>query len=295
MKITMLGGHSSGKTSYLGGLWATVKYAPPGAPVTLRGDLPASSAYLDLAEHALLGCESVDRTRRDTGERVLLDLSIDGEPFIFQHLDVAGETVEAMLAQRVVSAALMAELAGSDALMIFVHPDRVKGPSTIAEAMRLAAAAGVPLDPPAIPDEPDTSPADVDPLVVWASAPTAVHLVDLVQIAMESRSSSERARIAVIVSAWDILEGGPDWGTTVRPREWLQRALPLFVQFMDASSRALDWRAFGVSAQGCDFLDTAAVDALLDLPYERRPVVVTEEDWTHDIAEPLRWLARVPE
>lgn len=294
MKITMLGGHSSGKTSYLGGLWATVKYAAPGAPVTLRGDLPASTTYLDLAEHALLGCESVDRTRRDTGERVLLDLSIDGEPFVFQTLDVAGETLEAMLEQRIASAALMEELAESDALMLFVHPDQVRGPSTIAEAMRLAAAAGEPVVSSRDTELLEPPPTDVDPLRVWVSAPTAVHLVDLIQIAVAARTSSTRARIAVIVSAWDTVDG-PLWGMVARPREWLSSALPMFVQYMDANSDEFAWRAFGVSAQGCDFMDSAAVDALLALPYDRRPVVVTENDWTHDIAEPLRWLARAPE
>lgn len=287
----MLGGHSSGKTSYLGGLWATLKYAPTGAAVQLRGALPSDTAYLDMAEHALLGCESVERTRRDTGERIQLDLLIDGEASTFQHVDVAGETVEAMLEQRVASPALMDELAHADALMLFLHPDQVRTPSSIAEAMRLAAAAGggsaSELSSGAIAPEQ----ADIDPLKVWAAAPTAVHLVDLVQTAIGLRSATARVRIAVVVSAWDTIDSGPSWGDAVRPRDWLHNALPFLVQYMDANVADFAWRPFGVSAQGCDFGDLAAVDALLELPYERRPVVVTEDTWTHDLAAPLRWLA----
>ncbi|RYB89056.1 hypothetical protein EUA06_18315 [Nocardioides glacieisoli] len=292
MRITMLGGHASGKTSYLGALWATVRGAAPDAPVTLsEGRLPDSSTYLDECEHALLAGESVERTKLDHGERIDLDLTIDGSPVLVTHLDVAGETYEAALEQRSVAPTLLTELAQTEAVMLFVHPRRLRLPHSITDARRLIAVAGEPLEQHSQ-AEPESEPNDIDPVDVWKHAPTAVHLVEMLQLVVEQRTSGRRLNVALIVSAWDTIDQGPEWGTDCQPGPWVQANLPLLHQFLTTNDGHIRWKVFGVSAQGCNFDDKDAVDAIVEQPYDQRTIVALDGGWTRDIAEPLRWFVR---
>lgn len=294
LKVTMLGGHGSGKTTFLAALWSSVKSAADTAPARLRGHLPPNTAYLDEAEHALMGGENVPRTKRDTGERVLLELSIDGSPLDVRHLDVAGETFEALLEHRTAPTKLLAELASSDSLMLFINPEQVRSPYLISQALRLTAAAGHDLH---AHDEDAENAADLasddpDPQEVWKAAPSAVHLVDLLQIVLSNSDAILKPQLAVVVSAWDTICDSK-WGQGEAPYEWICRVLPLLHQYLENNGDLFNWRAFGVSAQGCDFADQGAVDELVTLPCAERTVVVSDGAWTRDIAEPLRWLARL--
>lgn len=289
MRITLLGGHASGKTSYLGALWATVRSAAPGAAVTLdEGRLPSNSTYLDECEYALLAGDPVERTKLDHAERIDLELLIDGASVKVTHLDVAGETYEAALEQRLAAPSLISELSQTESVMLFVHPGRIRLPSSILEANRYISAVGGDVSA-ALGADLGSEASEVDPANVWNRAPTAVHLVELLQMVMSHRNASGRLKVALIVSAWDTLDKGPNWGSSVRPDLWVSQNLSLLDQFMRANSGTIQWQAFGVSAQGCDFEDRDAVDLIVEEPYEQRTIVATGGCWTHDIAEPIRW------
>ena len=287
MKITMLGGHASGKTSYLGALWATVSHADPNAPATLRtNQLPPNSTYLDECEYSMLAGEPVERTRRDHGESVSLDLLIDGAAAQVTHLDVAGETYETALEERQAAPSLLEELATTDAVMLFVHPNRLRLPSAISEASKLAELSGQRLE---VQSEGAQTPSEIDPAEVWKHAPTAVHLVELLQLVLETRTSPAKLAVSVVVSAWDLVDSGPDWGTANSPGDWMQKHLPMLHQFLSSNRAILLWNYFGVSAQGCSFDDVKAFDVLMDRPCAERTVVTDGDSWTNDISEPLRW------
>ena len=71
--------------------------------------------------------------------------------------------------------------------------------------------------------------------------PTQVHIVDVLQLICEERSSRP-TRAAILVSAWDLVDG--------KPNDWLTRECPLVAQYAAANARWLDLTVWGVSAQG---------------------------------------------
>lgn len=283
LTVCMLGRTSSGKTTYLSALWALLKDAEPGASFTLRGALPAATAYLDLGAHSLLAAEPVPRTARDTAEDVSLELLLDGEPLELDQLDVSGETVEAGLVDRGLPRALMERLGEAHGLLLFTHPGDVVRPFTIPEGERLVRAAG---EVGVMGREPEPL-APMDDQQVRRAAPTAVQLVDLLQIA--SSAAARQLPVALIVSAWDLVPMGSQ---PIEPRAWLSRAMPLLGQFLDNHREDLPSRVFGVSAQGGDYADGDVALALSQQSISKRARVVTDEGVSNDLAEPLRWFLR---
>lgn len=289
-KVILIGGPESGKTSYLGALWSSVRDAELSAPVHLRGSLPAKTQYLDAAEHALLACERVERTRGGTAERVALELSVDGHNLNLEYLDLAGESVEAALELRMVGHEFADHLEDTNCLFLFIHPNPALQ-QTISEANNRLRAIDPGLAPVADAEATDAAEAKadsaaVDPLAMWKSAPTSVHLVDLLQVAEGLRRYAP-CHIAVIISAWDIVAGSPDASLT--PRRWLERQMPLLHQYLSTNELVSPWTVFGISAQGGDFGNSNDVERLLDLNYPERTIVESDAGRGSDIAEPLRW------
>lgn len=287
LSVVLIGGPGCGKTSYLGALWSTVRDAALDAPVHLRGTLPQRTQYLDAAEHALLACEPVERTKGGTAERVTLDLSVDRHDIDLEYLDLAGESVEAGLKLRMVGEEFAAHLQGASCLVLFVHPNPTIQ-QTITDANR-----GLRAIDPVLASQSDTEGADadaglgeLDPLVVWLATPTSVQLVDLLQVAEGLRGDTP-CHIAVVVSAWDTVANSPDG--TLTPSQWLEGRLPLLHQFLSANEAQNRWNVYGISAQGGDFQNDEDVERLLDLTCPERTIVESDAGRSTDISEPLRW------
>ena len=285
LSLSMLGLVGSGKTTYLVALWAIVKNADEDSPLALRGPLPDATAYLDQGAHRLLAGEAVRRTSYDTGEDVRLNLTLDSRPLVLNQLDVSGETIREAIAARALPRIVHERVAHSDGVLLFVHPDKVVQPFTIPETHVLAQAAGQPPedehedeDEPLVPPDDDT---------VRRSAPTAVQLVDLLQVA--ARAADRRLPIAVVVSAWDEVESDDPHA---RPRAWLSAAMPLLAQFLGNNADALPSEVFGVSAQGGDYEEAGVSEALAQRAVPERVRTVGPEGSGNDLALPLRWLLR---
>lgn len=285
LSVCMLGRPSTGKTTYLVALWAVAKHAGADGAVALRGPLPPATSYLDRGAHHLLGAEPVRRTNRDTGEDLTLDLLLDGKPFRLDQLDVAGETIGAALVSRIIPKVLHERVAAVDGLLLFVHPDDVIRPFTIPEAARLSELAGD--EPAPVCPEPLTP---MDDEQVREAAPTAVQLVDLLQIA--SSIAGRTLPVAVIVSAWDSVEKTHAGREIPGPREWLREAMPFLSQFLENHDHDLPSEVFGVSAQGGDYDEPGTADVLCQQEIADRVRVAGPGGMTRDLADPLRWLLR---
>src|SRR5678815_1113600 len=72
-------------------------------------------------------------------------------------------------------------------------------------------------------------------------------MVDAIQ-ELSQTSRREALPIAVVVSAWDEVEG-------LTPIEWLHARVPLLAQFLEANSERFPSAIFGVSVQGAEFFD----------------------------------------
>ena len=78
---------------------------------------------------------------------------------------------------------------------------------------------------------------------------TQVQLVDILQLLLGVKDDVSGMRLAVIISAWDLIMA------PLSPANWLESRLPLLSQFLRANSDWLPSEVFGVSSQGGD-LDT---------------------------------------
>jgi hypothetical protein len=292
--VCMLGRHSSGKTTYLGALWSILRN--PGSiaadrRVALRGPLPQRTAYLDAAAHALEGGESVLRTQRDTGEDVVLELIVDDAPVLLSQFDVAGESMEHMLVSRTAPGQLMNRIESCNALMLFVNPSDIALLATIRQANTLERAMGG--EPPerarnVIPPV-DTSVSDEQ---IWKHSPTAVQLIELLQVSALARSESvPRIPISVVISAWETVDPDVVRGKcSVSPVAWVDSKLPLLGQYLRANTSNFRSQILGVSAQGGDYSDEAVVEELTRRQMSERVRVSDGTIVSRDLGAPLTWL-----
>lgn len=292
LNVCTLGRHGSGKTTYLGALWSVLRKEPRDDDVeaVLDGPLPERTAYLDAAAHALEGGERVDRTNRGTGEDIVLQLQIGNRRVQLNQLDVAGETIEQALKSRAAPATLVERLRSADAVMLFINPSDITLVHTISEARALERAAGG--DPPPHPtkqEPPDD--ATVTDEQIWENTPTAVQLVDLLQVATQPGRIGQGVPIAVMISGWENIDPSIVGQTaSVIPLEWMWSRLPLLAQFLVANAAAEPFAVFGVSAQGGDYEDPAVVQRLAILPVADRVRVSDGTSVTRNLARPLQWL-----
>jgi hypothetical protein len=97
-----------------------------------------------------------------------------------------------------------------------------------------------------------------------------------------------------MLSAWD-----KGTGEGLSPIEFLRQKLPLLHQYLENAGDNWNWRVYGVSAQGGEYEEVkedapAIAEARslreLDVPSERIKLV-DETSSSHDLTEPLKWLA----
>ncbi|MFC8850714.1 MULTISPECIES: hypothetical protein [unclassified Micromonospora] len=309
----MLGQQASGKTTFVAALWAWIcddeLLDDEADRISLRinGTLPAATQYLDEARFHLLRGRPVPRTATDTAEDVRLDLLVGGKAATLHVLDLSGESLERLFSERSCPKALADHLTSADCLMLFVHPNEIRLPATIADATRMAGSfSDQSAVNPVVYGAESSSAVDSRTHVAYGpttdaegdvaeSAPTAVQLVDLTQIAaqMAGASAWKPLHVCVVVSAWDVVDPAAvdRLEPEVDPRKWLFRFLPLLAQFLEANRQSLPSRVFGVSAQGGDYEVDDTADRLACLTVAKRAVVVDEGPTAmRDIAAPLHWL-----
>lgn len=128
-----------------------------------------------------------------------------------------------------------------------------------------------------------------------SKAPTAVQLVELLQFILDARSRRPPLRVSVIVSAWDTQEN-MDKAVACTPTEWLSKRLSLLDQFLRANSQEIEFKVFGISAQGGDYDQPQDMERMENQSRPAQRVRVYEEadsQPSHDITQPIRWLMGV--
>ena len=125
-----------------------------------------------------------------------------------------------------------------------------------------------------------------DELVPWDpdKTPTQVQLVDLLQFHILRVNVRSPFRIAVIVSAWDLV-----CGENMSPEEWFAARLPLLDQYLKANHEMCAVRIYGVSAQGGD-VEKDAESLQDEYNPSKRIIVVGKGCNANDLTAPIRWL-----
>lgn len=131
-------------------------------------------------------------------------------------------------------------------------------------------------------------PADFTP----ADTPRQVQVVDILDSFADSSVDLRPTRVAVVVSAWDLVADG----TT--PEEWLSQRMPLLDQYLKSHADEFETRIYGVSAQGGRLPkrekpneESDRARLLEEKVASRRIRVVGYGAGAHDLTHPIAWLS----
>ena len=316
----VIGFQGSGKTTYAAALWYLVDArAKQVATVLSKGAHRGEYAYLERIADAWERGYQVKRTGVGTWETVRINLkaeTVEGD-IELTFIDMSGETFEQIFVSREYDASLEAMVSGCEGLLLFVSADRqvddaslVDFGITFPEEMPddseqvdeddAANASGAAVEPgdegPRPQGEASATPAGKPSEFTPAHTPRQVQIVDLLEAFSDAPLELRPKRIAVVVSAWDLV--GPD----VTPDGWLADKMPLLDQYLCSRSDEFENRIYGVSAQGGRLPQQGQPDegsdrqALLAMrvPSSRIRVVGHGAD-DHDLTHPIAWLSGLEE
>ena len=276
----LVGLPASGKTTFIAALWHVIASQDVEGALGLEV-LDAPVDYLNALRGRWLHFEETSRTSVSAEEIATIKIRArDGNPTTEIVIpDLAGESIQRGLAERRWTASFAELVRGSTGVLLFVHPEHLSESWQIAEVLEIAGEEEQSCPGPDTSEElaaSDWSPDAIE---------TQVMLVDLLQL-LCGHIERERFRLAVIVSAWDLVD------SQELPIEWLARELPLLDQFLINAHSRLDFRVYGVSAQGGQLPED--VDRLTAYTKASdRIQVVLDGLPSHDITAPIRWALNV--
>lgn len=280
--LLFMGLPGSGKTTFLAALWHVLDDRSSEARLKLKG-LSVDRTYLHQITTDWQACSQVQRTKLEHEQLVVLSLASGTTDFELTVPDLSGEAFEQQLRDRKIAVGHHKNSQRATGFVLFVHP-RVKEGTRLTYSRQLSAVLdGAPTQPAAAGGR--ASPGAIEP---WSieKLPTQVALVELLQFALES--AGRKVRVAVVISAWDLVEKASFTGT---PHEYLAREMPLLRQFLESNDDRLERTVFGVSAQGGDITVDEQKRALLDLDDAlKRIKVLHGTESGQDITKPIAWL-----
>jgi hypothetical protein len=275
----MLGLPGSGKTTYLAALWHLIDAGE--TETCFRLDkLVGDHSYLNRIVEAWRRCEEVPRTSMGAEEQSLsvhVHSAFDNSRLVLSFPDLSGETFEHQFARRVCTDAFVKSFEGNGGVVLFVNADRRSDGITIVDIQ--TALSG---------EEPTAEEGTAPAATPWrhSCVPEQVQLVDLLQFLQRPPFEQRRRRIAILISAWDVVIPN-----TLQPAEWLSREMPLLDQFLRNNPESFDARIYGVSAQGGSVKGDSRMQLLRMSRASLRIRCVGPDVSEHDLTSPLMWLS----
>jgi hypothetical protein len=280
----IIGLPEAGKTTFLAALWhvVTSKEVPGSLRlIKLEGD----RKHLNKIRKAWLEFRKVDRTVPNSEQIVAMKLAPPdgGEVAELVFPDMSGESFRQQWVDRKWTKEYDELVREANGILLFVHSMKVTGPDRIDPVLNEAVSA---LGDEADMEDEATAVDDETQLPEWdpKKSPTQVQLVELIQFIELQPHLENIGRVAVIVSAWDLV-----MARYKSPAEWLSNRLPLLDQYLKANHERFPSRVYGVSAQGGP-LDG---DLTRLQQYQRqsdRIIVMGEGCGPHDITAPVKWV-----
>lgn len=280
INVSIVGLPSSGKTTFLAALWHMVR--EPGSATALSYDGLSHGNYehLNALAKRWRAGKIQQRTQIGGARDVTMRLKdTAGQKVEVSFPDLPGEDFARMWERRELDKGLLSTIAAS-AIVLLVNGDTIKIPAWVVERMELAKKTGL-------------LPVNVEP-TEWGAdlAPTQVKIVDLLQMLMSGDLDIGSRRLALLISAWDKVEGDE-----LTPAEILESKLPLLHQYLHSGRDPWIWHVWGLSAQGGVYEDPEKeesfeeTDKLRDLerPSDRIKIV-DGNAIISDITKPLEWL-----
>tara|TARA_R110002073_G_scaffold61637_6_gene155016 strand:- start:2662 stop:3531 length:870 start_codon:yes stop_codon:yes gene_type:complete len=273
---------ASGKTTFLAALWYAVRSGD--VNVALEATvLTKDRDYLNSISDMWAQGEKQNRT--PVGEILEVTMHLKSRLTEAQSTlsipDISGEMLLGHWSERTWSKQFHDIAIQSTSAILFLHPNGLYCPVSIADVNGTTASLGNDDDGDST-QESDPKHEPFDPLLVAQQ----VVLIDHLQCLLGAPVKHERIKLSLVVSAWDEV---PD--QSQHPLHFAADSSPMLHQFLVANSDRIELRAFGVSAQGGNLDDeTQRTELLLlDSPVERIKVFDGEVT-TNDIAVPILWL-----
>lgn len=279
-RLLMLGLKSSGKTSFLAALWHLVESGE--LPVSLTAPhLQPDREYLNHIRESWLSFREVGRTPLRVHEMLSLVLrdAKSGKAIDVSIPDISGEALRLQWVTRRATEQYADRAHAATGVFLFIHP------ASFARSARIAVREGIS----SAPDEGGAVRVKTEPnqdATPWSPdvTPTQVQLVELLQFVAHLHAPQAPLRLAVVVSAWDLIR------ERLSPADWVESRLPLLSQFLISNSESVPYKIFGVSALGGDLEDDLASLQEEAVPSNRIRVVSDDREMHHDLTEPLRFL-----
>jgi hypothetical protein len=294
----IMGLPSAGKTTFLAALWHTAESGDvEGALVLDR--LTGDTSYISEIRDNWCDVRPLERTKAADEQIVSMDLRDPNTDVATTVVfpDLSGESFQNQWGDRRVEPTHAGILSDANGIILMIHPGSIRGEALIGDAQLMLNK----LELEAEADEGDGSgqigrdamasgTANGTPRA-WKPtlSPTQVVLVDLLQF-VEALTTVRPIRLAVVISAWDVLTAT---GPQEEPEAWLESQLPLLHQFLRTNGSTFEYRCYGLSAQGGPLEDA---DELRKITRPSARIILAEagHDNSNDITRPVKWLMESP-
>ena len=287
-RLLLVGLRGSGKTSYLAALWHLVEAGE--IPTSLVGSqLQPDREHLNRIRDKWLSFQEVGRTSLRSPELVSLMLRDAGTSADINITvpDLSGELFRLQWANRRATRSYAESAAESCGVLLLIHPAAVQRSTRISLLPTVEPSRSTDAEPllGGRSDETAMGMKAIEP-TEWSSdlVPTQVKLVELLQFVTHLHSATEPFRVALVVSAWDLVRD------PILPISWVESHLPLLSQFLVANADAVPFRTYGVSALGGDLAKDLERLQREAVPSHRIKVVENSLEPHGDLTAPIRFL-----
>lgn len=268
----------SGKTTFLAALWHMIEAGEVETKFVLD-HLEGDQRYLNQIATAWRECKPVTRTSMgaETNVKIHARLVKHDQKVVLNFPDLSGESFERQFVLRQARNDYVDGFSKEGGILLFISANKPTDGLTIADLG------------PELLDAPDGGVAQgtADASVEWKHemVPQQAQLVDLLQILQSAPFFTRRRKLAVLVSAWDVVSD-----EDLLPDEWLSREVPLLHQFLTHNPDAFDFQVWGVSAQGGDITGDKRQRLLSLMPSERVRCLGAGISGS-DLTVPISWLS----
>jgi len=286
--VVICGLPASGKTTYLAALWhVVIERTNPDAVLKFDTLKDGDHAHLQAIARRWRQAKVQIHTETSSGKIVSMKLKdAAGRKVRMTFPDLSGESYQQIWEARECAPELAKLLQEGNGILLFIHADKIKAPMGVAEISRHAAGLA------------NNGTPEESSFEEWhpKDAPTAVQLVEILQMLRSDALRAPARKLAVVFSAWDKVEE-----EEVSPEELMTRDLPLLDQYLRYGLGDWEVRIYGLSAQGGEYEEEGAakdvdrdakvaeIRAVSDAANRIR--LLTPELST-DLTEPIAWLTQ---
>lgn len=284
--LLVVGMPNSGKSTFIAALRHLL--VANEVPIDLcLAELSESEGHLNRLENTWLDCEVIERTKPATEGWVELKVQ-DKNTLALLTLripDLRGEAFEQPACIGQCETDLFDALSEANGILLFTNADREDDSLLIDDLADIFGS-----------DDLGDADGEVEPFAAEETErsfnpeemPEEVKLVEFLQIANRRPLASRRRKIAIIVSAWDVVTAN-ERNEGVTAAQWIETRRPMLAQFIAVNPDLWESRVYGVSAQGGKLPRDKTALKKVRRPSERIQIIGHGAE-EHDLSAPLRWM-----